>query len=86
MKFRGRNAHPNRVEKPPRTSGNAPGATGFFMKFRGPKALGNRRHKPIVCPTSCRQTGPSAPLFSNWLSWIGWVAANMTRSRPCAFA
>jgi len=24
----------------------------FFMKFRGPKALGNRRHKPIVCPTS----------------------------------
>ena len=23
----------------------------FFMKFRGLKALGNRRHKPIVCPT-----------------------------------
>src|SRR5665811_1261144 len=24
----------------------------FFMKFRGPKAHPNRRHKPIVCPTS----------------------------------
>jgi hypothetical protein len=23
----------------------------FFMKFRGPKALSNRRQKPIVCPT-----------------------------------
>ena len=23
----------------------------FFMKFRGPKALGNRRQKTIVCPT-----------------------------------
>src|SRR5450756_2940291 len=46
MKFRGRNAHPNRVEKPPRTSGNLLRLTAFFMKFRGPKAHPNRFEKP----------------------------------------
>jgi hypothetical protein len=33
------------------------GATGFFMKFRGPKALGNRPRKAMVCPTKCPDKG-----------------------------
>src|SRR5450756_1283214 len=46
MSFRGRNAHPNRVEKPPRTSGNLLRLTAFFMSFRGPQAHPNRGEKP----------------------------------------
>src|SRR5674476_318448 len=46
MKFRGRNAHPNRVEKPPRTSGNLLRLPAFFKNFRGPKAHPNRFEKP----------------------------------------
>jgi hypothetical protein len=41
----------NRVDKPPRISGNSLSATGFFMKFRRPKTLGNRPRKAMVCPT-----------------------------------
>ena len=51
MKFRGRNAHPNRVEKPPLTSGNPLCLARFFMKFRGRKAHSNRPRKAMVCPT-----------------------------------
>src|SRR5450759_4296987 len=46
MNFRGPKAHPNRVEKPPRTSGNLLRLPAFFMKFRGPKAHPNRGEKP----------------------------------------
>src|SRR5450756_934342 len=46
MKFRGRDAHPNRVEKPPRTSGNLLRLPAFFMKFRGRNAHPNRGEKP----------------------------------------
>src|SRR5450759_2317245 len=46
MKFRGPQAHPNRFEKPPRTSGNLLRLTAFFMKFRGRNAHPNRGEKP----------------------------------------
>src|SRR5207247_11339665 len=38
---------------PKRTKASAAGALPlqFFMKFRGPPALNNRRRKTIVCPT-----------------------------------
>ena len=51
MKFRGPAAHPNRVEKAPRPSGNPLNLLEFFMKFRGPKAHPNRPPKSMVCPT-----------------------------------
>src|SRR5450756_1245654 len=46
MNFRGPKAHPNRGEKPPRTSGNLLRLPAFFMSFRGPKAHPNRFEKP----------------------------------------
>src|SRR5450759_3972952 len=46
MSFRGPKAHPNRGEKPPRTSRNLLRLLVFFMKFRGPKAHPNRGEKP----------------------------------------
>jgi hypothetical protein len=46
---------PDRVEKP-RPCGRLASVPHFrhrfFMKFRGPKALGDRRQKTVVCPTS----------------------------------
>jgi hypothetical protein len=44
-------ARHDRVEKPPRTSGNPLGLPEFVMKFRGPKAHPNRPRKTMVCPT-----------------------------------
>jgi hypothetical protein len=32
----------------------------IFMKIRGPKALGNRRRKAIVCPTLCFEVSAGA--------------------------
>jgi len=51
----------------------------FFMKFRGPQALNNRRRKPIVCPTrllTCRGALSSAPPR----------ARAVAAGRPCAEA
>src|ERR1035438_5660900 len=50
----------DRVEKPPRSSGNPgkspaarpPALPELFMEFRGPAADPNRPQKPIACPTS----------------------------------
>jgi hypothetical protein len=44
-------ARHDRVEKPPRTSGNPLGRRGIFVKFRGPTAHPNRPRKTMVCPT-----------------------------------
>jgi antitoxin (DNA-binding transcriptional repressor) of toxin-antitoxin stability system len=53
-------ARHDRVEKPPRTSGDSPGLPAFFMKFRGPQAHPNRPRKTMVCPTFSKKcTGPT---------------------------